>query len=78
MVRFDSMPPRDGRELFRESDLDFSFATTAVEWSHDGRGFVFHASADWAWGLNGSRFQDVATAERAIADRKRRRSSSAA
>lgn len=44
----------------------------------DGRGFVFHASADWAWGLNGSRFQDVATAERAIADRKRRRSSSAA
>lgn len=38
----------------------------------DDKGFVFHASADWAWSLQGRAFPDVATAERALADRRRK------
>ena len=44
----------------------------------DDRGFVFHASADWAWRLNERRYPDVDDAERAITDQRRRRSPSAA
>ena len=36
------------------------------------RGFVFHASADWAWPLEGRAFPDVATAERVLAHKRRR------
>ncbi|MEQ9500148.1 MAG: hypothetical protein RIT81_24950 [Deltaproteobacteria bacterium] len=43
MVRFDSMPPREGTELFSEADVEFSIDLSDVEWARDGSGFIFGA-----------------------------------
>ncbi len=43
VVRFDAMPPQQGTELFSEADLEFWVDLSDMEWTRDGRGFVFGA-----------------------------------
>lgn len=43
VVRYDSMPPRQGTELFSEADLEFWVDLSDVEWTRDGSGLIFGA-----------------------------------